>query len=183
METRHTNVGDRVVFKLADITAMHVDAIVNAAKPNLKRGGGVCGAIYKAANAPELASECRSLAPCPTGKAVITAAHGLPCSNIIHAVGPFWLGGFLGEPRRLSECYQSALQLADQNGFKTIAIPAISTGHFFYPTRAAAHIAAHAIRAYFAETKTDIEAVVLCFTNPKKMAVYKAAFGATGADR
>jgi O-acetyl-ADP-ribose deacetylase (regulator of RNase III) len=170
-----------VDFKLANITTVHVDAIVNAAKPNLKRGGGVCGAIYKAANAPELASECRSLAPCPTGTAVITAAHGLPCRNIIHAVGPIWLGGFLGEARHLSECYQSALQLADQNGFKTIAFPAISTGHFFYPTRAAARIVAAAIHDYFEATSSDIKAVVLCFTDPRKMSLYKAAFDTAGS--
>lgn len=173
-------IDDRVTFKFGDITTMHVDAVVNAAKRSLRRGGGVSGAVFAAA-ARDLADECRTIAPCPVGKAVLTGSHGLPSRRIIHAVGPMWFGGFFGEHYRLFECYQNTLHLADQHNLKTIAIPAISTGHFLYPTRSAARIAMRAIRAYFAECESDIETVVLCFTDPKKMAIYKAAFGASGA--
>jgi O-acetyl-ADP-ribose deacetylase (regulator of RNase III) len=130
----------RMVIHQGDITALAVDAIVNAANQALAPGGGVCGAIHRAAG-PELARECAALGGCATGDAKITAGHGLSALHVIHAVGPVWHGGASGEADLLAACYRRALEIAQENALATIAFPAISTGIFGYPPDDAAKIA------------------------------------------
>ena len=125
-----------------DITQMGVDAIVNAANEALLPGGGVSGAIHRAAG-PELAAACKAVAPCPTGEARITPGFRLPAKWVIHTVGPVWHGGTHGEPQLLEKAYRSSLALARQHGLRTVAFPSISTGIFGYPLESAAPIALH----------------------------------------
>ncbi len=130
-----------------DITALAVDAIVNAANEQLLPGGGVCGAIHRKAG-PELASACAALGPCPTGSAVITPGFKLPARFVIHAVGPVWRGGAAAEPALLAGAYQRSLELAAENGLDSLAFPAISTGIYGYPPEAAAKVAVDSVRAW-----------------------------------
>jgi O-acetyl-ADP-ribose deacetylase (regulator of RNase III) len=123
-----------------DITNQSVDAIVNSANPSLLAGGGVCGAIHKAAG-PELEIACKAIGRCSAGTAVITPAFNLPAKYVIHAVGPRWLDGLRGEPELLEQCYQGIFQLVAENDFLSVAIPSISTGIYHYPLIAAAEIA------------------------------------------
>jgi O-acetyl-ADP-ribose deacetylase len=131
----------------ADITTLKVDAVVNAANPSLLGGGGVDGAIHRAAG-PELVAECRLLGGCEPGSAKPTKGYRLPAKWVIHTVGPVWQGGGRGEPDRLRFCYQSALRVADDLGARTVAFPAISTGIFGYPSELAAQVAVQTIREF-----------------------------------
>jgi O-acetyl-ADP-ribose deacetylase (regulator of RNase III) len=141
-----------------DITKVDVDAIVNAANTTLLGGGGVDGAIHRAAGA-ELLAECRTLGGCEPGKAKITRGYRLPARFVIHTVGPIWRGGKHGEPETLADCYRNSLQLAVENGIKTIALPAISCGAYGYPVEEAAQIAVKTTREFLA-TKDKIDKVI-----------------------
>jgi O-acetyl-ADP-ribose deacetylase len=141
-----------------DITKLDVDAIVNAANTTLLGGGGVDGAIHRAAG-PELLAECRTLSGCKPGEAKLTRGYRLPARFVIHTPGPVWHGGQRGEPKILANCYRSSLQLATENGIKTIAFPAISCGAFGYPIPDAAKIAVKTAQD-FLETEDKIDKVI-----------------------
>lgn len=137
----------RLVLVEGDITRQATDAIVNAANESLLAGGGVCGAIHRAAG-PELEAECRTLGGCPTGEARITRGYRLPAKYVIHAVGPVWQGGSRNEDELLARCYRNSLALARDRGLKSIAFPAISTGIFGFPAERAARIALDEVRRW-----------------------------------
>ena len=132
-------------FLKGDITLQQVDAIVNSANPSLLAGGGVCGAIHKAAG-PELEAACKAIGRCGVGCAVITPAFNLSSKFVIHAVGPRWLDGMRGEPQLLEQCYESIFSLVADNDFRSVAIPSISTGIYHYPLDAAVEIAMRVAR-------------------------------------
>jgi O-acetyl-ADP-ribose deacetylase (regulator of RNase III) len=147
----------------ADITQLPVDAIVNAANTSLLGGGGVDGAIHRAAG-PELLAACRQLGGCPTGEARLTPGFRLPARFVIHAVGPVWQGGRQGEAALLAACYRQALQLAAGQGLASLAFPSISTGVYGYPIELAAAVAVSTVRASLAQFPGLREVLFCCFS-------------------
>jgi O-acetyl-ADP-ribose deacetylase (regulator of RNase III) len=159
--------------RVADITTLEVDAIVNAANEALAPGGGVCGAIHRAAG-PELAQACAALGGCPTGEARLTPGFRLPARWVIHAVGPRWHGGKKGEAELLAGAYRAALRLASERGLRSIAFPAISTGIYGYPLREATDIA---VRTAGEELKSlsSIETVLFACFSEEALSAYRLA--------
>jgi O-acetyl-ADP-ribose deacetylase len=156
----------------ADITRAPVDIIVNAANSSLLGGGGVDGAIHRAAG-PGLLAECRLLNGCRTGEAKITGAHNLPHRHVIHTVGPIWRGGGAGEAELLASCYRNSLQLARDHACTSIAFPAISTGVYGYPKQEAAGIAVSMVRDWLANEASDMGVLFCCF-DAGTLSVYRA---------
>jgi O-acetyl-ADP-ribose deacetylase len=154
----------------ADITTLPVDAIVNAANNSLLGGGGVDGAIHRAAGS-ELLAECRTLQGCETGDAKITKGYRLPAKFVIHTVGPVWDGGAYDESKLLASCYRRALQIADERLLQTIAFPSISTGVYGYPKDLAAQIAVNTVRQY---AMTSITEVIFCCFSAEDLRIYRA---------
>ena len=171
-------VGERMEVLEADITKLDVDAIVNAANQSLLGGGGVDGAIHRAAG-PELLAECRTLGGCPTGQARITKGYRLPARFVIHAVGPRWRGGNKGEAEKLASCYRESLRLAAENGVRSIAFPAISCGIYGYPISEAAQIAVTTTASVLAH-EPAIERVVFACFGAETLAAMRSALSALG---
>ena len=161
-----------------DITKQAVDAIVNAANCSLLGGGGVDGAIHRAAG-PELLAECRTLHGCKTGKAKITKGYRLPARYVIHTPGPIWYGGDSGEEELLASCYRSCLELASENGCRTVDFPSISTGVYHFPLDRASRIAVGTIKAYL-EGHPEIERVRMVCFDARTEAAYAAALAELG---
>ena len=165
---------------LGDITKQKVDAVVNAANRTLLGGGGVDGAIHRAAG-PRLLEECRALGGCETGQAKITMGYRLPAKYVVHTVGPIWRGGMAREDELLRDCYMNSLNLAEQHGVKSIAFPSISTGAYGFPARRAAQIATSAVRDYLSHSTEIQEIVFVCFSK-SDYDIYKSVLG-SDADR
>ncbi len=163
---------ERIEIVVADITKLELDAIVNAANTSLLGGGGVDGAIHRAAG-PELGDECRALGGCSTGEAKITKGHGLPADWVIHTVGPVWHGGKADEDQLLAGCYRNSLELARQHQIRSIAFPSISTGAYRFPFELAAKIAIETVAA-FLETDDDIRKVVFCCFGEDAAQIYRS---------
>ena len=160
--------GTSIHIHEGDITKLEVDAIVNAANSSLLGGGGVDGAIHRAAG-PELLAECRLLGGCSTGEAKATKGYKLAARHVIHTVGPVWRGGDRGEDALLASCYRKSLEIADQLGLKSIAFPAISTGAFGFPAQRAARIAVNEVRNY----QGSVESVIFVCFDSRAARIYR----------
>lgn len=171
---------EKIALIDTDITTLAVDAIVNAANNSLLGGGGVDGAIHRAAG-PGLLAECKTLGGCPTGEARITKGYLLPARFVIHTVGPIWHGGTKGEPELLASCYRACFALAKEHHLRTLAFPAISTGVYGYPKEEAARIAVGEIRRALAANSELAQILLVCF-NPATRAAYEQALRTTLAD-
>jgi O-acetyl-ADP-ribose deacetylase len=163
----------RLRIHQGDITALDVDAIVNAANERLAPGGGVCGAIHRAAG-PALGEACRKAGPCPTGEARITPGFKLRARHVIHAVGPVWRGGIRGEDAALASAYRSSLDLAARHGLKSIAFPSISTGVYGFPLDRATGIAVKTARGWL-DAHPDFRQVIFCVFGADAEAAYRRA--------
>jgi O-acetyl-ADP-ribose deacetylase (regulator of RNase III) len=161
---------NRIEIIRTDITKLQVDAIVNAANTSLLGGGGVDGAIHRAAG-PELLEECRTLNGCPIGEARITMGYMLPAKYVIHTVGPVWYGGKKNEDKLLASCYRTSLDLAIENGIKSIAFPNISTGVYHYPKSDAANIAIHEVSTFLSKNK-KVEKVIFAVFDEENYQIY-----------
>ena len=169
----------RMEVRQADIAALAVDAVVTAANEALRGGGGVDGAVHRAAG-PELLAACRALGGCPTGEARITPGFALPAKHVIHAVGPVWHGGAAGEDALLASCYRSAMALAAAHGLASIAFPAISTGVYRFPPARAAGLAVGAVAEALARPSSVERVVFACF-RAESAALHEAALASSGA--
>ena len=169
---------NRISVLQGDITQQTCDAMVNAANTSLLGGGGVDGAIHRAAG-PDLLAECRTLGGCETGKAKITQGYRLPAKHVIHTPGPIWRGGDRREPELLASCYRSCLALAKENGCKTVCFPSISTGVYHFPLDQAAAIAIRTIADFLAENDTPESVTMVCFDARTKDA-YETALADLG---
>lgn len=169
MEQSFTVASTTLSLWVGDITTQETDAIVSAANALLLGGGGVDGAIHRAAG-PGLLEECRQLGGCATGQAKLTAGHGLPARHVIHTVGPYWRGGQAGEPELLAACYANALALAEAHGLHSIAFPAISTGVYGYPKGAATRVAVTTVRGFPAQS---LQRVVFCCFSGADLTLYR----------
>lgn len=169
----------RLQVVVGDITRLEADAIVNAANEALAGGGGVDGAIHRAAG-PELMEECRGIGGCPTGDARITGGYDLPARHVIHAVGPRWKGGGAGEAELLASAYASSLDLAREHGLRTIAFPAISTGIYGYPADAAAAIAVRTVAGYVEREPAAFDRAIFCCFSEESASHHRAALAALG---
>jgi len=165
----------RIRLAHGDITRLAVDAIVNAANSSLLGGGGVDGAIHRAAG-PELLAECRMIGFCPPGEARLSSGYLLPARQIIHTVGPIWRGGDAGERDVLARCYDACLAIARDRGFRDVAFPAIATGIYGFPGDEAAHIAVAATRSHLARAAMPQRVIFVCFDDAT-VACYRRALG------
>jgi len=171
-------IGQRIRLDKGDITRLAVDAIVNAANPSLLGGGGVDGAIHRAAG-PGLLAECRALGGCPPGEARLTRGYRLPAAHVIHTVGPVWRGGGAGEAEILAGCYRSSLAIARDRGLRNIAFPAIATGIYGFPREAAANIAVAAVAEHLGAYPMPQSVIFICF-DEATLAAYRGALGRIG---
>jgi O-acetyl-ADP-ribose deacetylase len=165
----------RISLSSGDITRLKVAAIVNAANASLLGGGGVDGAIHRAAG-PELLNECRTIGGCPTGEARLTRGHRLLASYVIHTVGPVWRGGNAGEPETLANCYRSCLEIAGSKRLRDIAFPAIATGIYGFPRHDAANVAVATVASHLAHHEFPELVIFVCFDAATREA-YRSALG------